>query len=244
MGLNSSPNNTKQASTHKLSEYLPNESRCSGLSWNGVQSLLGVKTSSPKPSGLPSNLVFTLNLVLFLHCVILVSQTHLAILGKEAGWEGRRHILSPGTPGWPWVIHSPVHTCPLHPFISVGDSETHVWNLSNKIINQPVPPTPPRGTMEGKVGPRASPEEGLQTYRWLNGQMSKSGHGRSSWAQLHPGPRAEHSVVLDGEFVLGGLFNALKQVEFPLPYSLCLLTERHLWGPPCKNTDLFQRQVR
>lgn len=60
--------------------------------------------------------------------------------------------------------------------------------------------------MEGKTGPRASPEEGLQTYRWLDGQMSKSGHGRSSYrAQLRPGPRAELSVVLDGEFVLGGL---------------------------------------
>lgn len=79
--------------------------------------------------------------------------------------------------------------------------------------------------MEGtQTGPRASPEEGLQTYRWLDGQMSKVRPWQELLSTARPGPRAELSVVSMVSSCWSGLLDVLK-VGFPTA-SLALSVNR------------------
>lgn len=111
-----------------------------------------------------------------------------------------------------------------------------------------------RGEGSGPSGTWASPEEGCglqkdgQTDRWREGRTSQGGRGGSSRAPA-PWPQPRGSVVLDGELVLSGLLDVLKQADFPLPHTLHLLEESisekaHVAGTPATPARGQQRPRR
>lgn len=68
----------------------------------------------------------------------------------------------------------------------------------------------------------------------------KPARGRQLWSTLPSCPGTKHSVVFDGELVLGGFLDVLKHVDLPLSHSLHLFKGK---ASPHSSIHLYWRQA-